>query len=62
MHKMHWYTIYLRKTEEVIASGRGVQCAQALGMSMGTFWCTVSRCRSGKNRKYEIMIEDIEKE
>ncbi len=31
-------------------------------MSINTFWCTVSRCRSGKNRKYEIMIEDIEKE
>lgn len=62
MHKMHWYTVYERKSEQILVSGGGVQCAKALGMSMNTFWCTVSRCRSGKNRKYEIMIEDIEKE
>lgn len=59
---VRWYTVYLRETEEVLASGTATQVAGALGMSMNTFWCTVSRCRSGKNRKYEIEIEDIEKE
>lgn len=62
MHEMHWYTVYERKSEQILVSGGGAQCAKALGMSIKTFWCTVSRCRSGKNRKYEIMIEDIEKE
>ena len=61
MHEMHWYTVYERKSEQILVSG-GAQCAKALGMSINTFWCTVSRCRSGKNRKYEIEIEDIEKE
>lgn len=56
---MKWYTVY---EQQILVSGGGAQCAKALGMSIKTFWCTVSRCRSGKNRKYEIMIEDIEKE
>lgn len=62
MHEMHWYTVYDRKSEQILASGWGARCAQALGMSMNVFWCTVSRCRSDKNHKYEIEIEDIEKE
>lgn len=44
---MKWYTVYERESEQILVSGGGAQCAKAL---------------AGKNRKYEIMIEDIEKE
>lgn len=57
---MKWYTAYLHKTEEVLACGTGKQVAAALGMTMNSFYCTVSRSRSWENRKYDFVIEEID--
>lgn len=57
---VRWYTAYLRETEEVLASGTATQVAGALGLTMGSFYCAVSRSKSGDNRKYEFEIEDPE--
>ncbi len=59
---MKWYTAYLHKTEEVLACGTGKQVASALGMTMNSFYCTVSRSRTWKNRKYDFVIEDVKAE
>lgn len=59
---MKWYTAYLHKTEEVLACGTGKQVASALGMTMNSFYCTVSRSRNRKNRKYDFVIEDVKEE
>ena len=59
---MTWYTVYDASTEEVIASGTSPQCAQALGLTLNSFYCAVSRSRSGVQHKYDFYIEQIKKE
>lgn len=57
---MTWYTVYDRRTEEIIACGPGPKVAQALGMNMDSFYCSVSRSATGKQRKYVYVTEKIE--
>ena len=52
------YTVYLNKTEEVIAFGTAKECAEIMGRSVKTFYETVGRCRSGKVKKYTFVVED----
>lgn len=52
------YTVYLNKTEEVIAFGTAKECAAAMGRSVKVFYETVGRCRSGKVKKYTFVVED----
>lgn len=59
---MKWYTAYLHRTEEILACGPAQQVADALGMTMNSFYCTVSRSRNWKNRKYDFVIEDVKEE
>ena len=59
---MKWYTAYLHKTEEILACGTAQQVADALGMSLNSFYCTASRSRNWKNRKYDFVIEEINEE
>ena len=56
------YTVYLRATDEIIASGTGPQCAKALGMTMGVFYSTVSHARACINNKYTFYVEKLKKE
>ena len=55
---MNDYTIYLNKTDEVVAFGSSRECAKALGMSRDSFYSMVSRVKKGKNRKYSIVIKN----
>ena len=59
---MNWYTVYLRETEEIIASGTAKQAAAALGVEIGSFYTAVTRSRTRKNYKYDFVIEDVEEE
>lgn len=52
-----FYVVRLRKDDSVIACGNSLQCAKAMGMSLGVFYTTVCRCRSGANRRYVIDVE-----
>ena len=51
-----YYTVYDSKTKKVIASGNAEECAIKLKMTLHTFYSTVSRVKSRKNKKYEIDI------
>lgn len=54
LRKTTEYTVYLKKTDEIIVAGDAATCADGLNMSMHSFYSLVSRVRSGKNQKYEI--------
>lgn len=48
------YTIYLRKNDNIVASGTAEDCAKQMGTSIGSFYAIASRVKSGKTKKYEI--------
>lgn len=53
------YSVYLRKTDELVAFGTARECAARLGMTLLSFYSTVTRSQSGQQRKYEIISERI---
>lgn len=60
---MRYYAVYERKTDRLLASGSASFCTRQLGLpSVNSFYCLVGRVRSGKNMKYEVLIEDISEE
>lgn len=56
---MIYYTIYLEKTDEIVAFGTGEECARMLKKTMNNFRCLVSRSVSGENKKYLIVKENV---
>ena len=58
---MRWYTVYDRKSEEIITCGPAQRVAAVLGMNMDSFYCSVCRSSTGKQRKYEYVVEQIDK-
>ena len=55
---MKYYTIYLAKTDEIVAFGSAQQCAKQLGTSLNCVRSLVCRVRQGKTKKYdEIYVE-----
>ena len=59
---MTWYTVYLRATDEIIASGTGPQCARAMGLTCSSFYCAVNRTAAGKQHKYFFYKERLTRE
>jgi hypothetical protein len=57
-----YYTVYLNKTDEVIAFGNARECAEMMGTSLGSFYSTISRARRGEIAKYSIEVEEFEDE
>ena len=62
---MNWYTIWLRKTGELVASGTGTECAKRLGYaSRNSFYSVLSHHRKGAGgqkplRKYDFLVEEL---
>lgn len=54
---MTYYTVWRAKMEEVAASGTAEECARVLGRSRSSFYCLVSRVRSGKLGKWLVYAE-----
>lgn len=55
-----YYTVWLSKNDELVASGTSGECTQQLGfVNRNTFFCTVKNVRAGKNKKYVIVQEDL---
>lgn len=53
-----WYSVYLKKTDELICSGTASDCAKALGMKSYTYFHILThKVRKGANKKYEIYSE-----
>ena len=57
MKKIYYYTVYLAKTDEIVASGTSKECAKELGKSLNNFHSTVSKNKLGKHKKYSILKE-----
>lgn len=57
---MKWYTAYLHRTEKILACGTAKQVAGVLGMTTDSLYCTISRSRNWKNRKYDFVVEEID--
>ena len=63
--KVNWYTIWLRKTGELVASGTGTECARRLGYaSRNSFYSVLSHHRKGAGgqkplRKYDFLVEEL---
>lgn len=55
-----YYAVYLRGTDTVIASGSAEECMEQMHMSQSSFHATMSRIRSGVNKKYELYQEDLD--
>lgn len=60
MGAQNYYTVYDAKTDVIVASGTAVECAKTMDRSLASFYCTVSRNRSGKHHKYSIVIDSAD--
>lgn len=54
-----YYTVYLRKNDEIVAFGTSEQCAKTLNMKVSTFHATLSHVKNGINKKYEFYSEPL---
>lgn len=57
-----FYIVRLRADDRLITCGSKEECAAAMKMSISTFLTTVSRCRRGITKKYEIDVELMDDE
>lgn len=56
-----YYGIYDSKTDRLLASGTSAECRKQLNLaSVKSFYSMVSRVRSGKNKKYDILVEEAD--
>lgn len=57
---MKYYAVYLRKNDKLVASGTGKECQKQMGLaSLNSFRSLVSKVKSGRNKKYEVLVEDL---
>ena len=52
-----YYTVYRRRTDELLAYGTAKECAQQLGIRLDSFYCAVSRTPNRGKTKYEIFVD-----
>lgn len=53
-----YYTIYLSKNDEIVASGSSRECMQQLNIkSVNAFHSLVSKSIKGKRKKYTVLKE-----
>ena len=51
-----YYAVYDSKSDTIVAYGNAEECSRKLKMNAHTFYSMVSKVKSGKNKKYEIVI------
>ena len=56
---MKYYTVYREDTEEIIAFGNAVRCAEIFGLKDARqFHAFVSKTRSGLRKHYKVVVEE----
>ena len=56
---MKYYAVYLKKNDQLLASGNSRECQRQLGLaSRASFYSLVTNVKKGKNQKYEILVEE----
>lgn len=61
MGKIAYYTIYLRKNDEIVASGTAKECARQMGKKPKDILYIASNSKYGRNNKYDVLVERVEK-
>lgn len=56
-----WYTVYEAYRDRLLVIGSAKECAAGLGWTESTFRATLARVKSGKNRRYCIVVEDLKR-
>ena len=57
-----YYTVYESKTDELVAFGTAIKCAEMMLISVESFYSIVSKFKSGESEKYFIVSEKTEAE
>lgn len=57
--KISYYTVYIAKTDEIIASGIASDCAEQLGKTLNGFYSMVSKNTLGIHKKYSFVKEKV---
>jgi len=61
--KKIYYTIYLTKTDEIVASGTSKECMKQLNKkSLNSFHSLVSKSQKGIREKYTVYKEYLEED
>jgi len=55
-----WYTVYEAYQDKLVVIGSALECAAYLGCSVNSFQSMVSKVKSGRNRSYCVVVEDLE--
>ncbi len=57
--KKKYYTVYLRKTDEIVAFGTSDECTEILHLTnVEQFYALVSKTRSGRLTRYAIVVDE----
>ena len=57
---MKYYTVYLNKTDEIVAFGTAKECAEKLHLAdVEVFYATVSKNKSGILKKYTVVVDEM---
>ena len=59
-NKVPYYTVYLNKSDKVVAFGRSEECAAMLGLTMQGFYSILYHCRNCENPMYAVVIDKEE--
>lgn len=54
-----WYTVYAAYRDRLIVIGYARECAAFMGCSVNSFQSMVSKVKSGKNKAYCVVVEDL---
>ena len=58
---MKYYTVYREDSDEIIAFGNAIQCAEILGLKDARqFHAFVSKMRSGLRKRYKVVVEEYD--
>lgn len=55
-----WYTVYEAYRDQLIVIGNARECAAFMGCTVNSFQSMVSKVKSGKNKAYCVVVEDLE--
>lgn len=55
-----YYTVYLKRTDEIVCCGTASECAKAMSKTINGFYSMISKNNRGKHHKYEIYKDSLD--
>lgn len=59
MKEVYYYTVYLKKDDEIVVSGTARECARYMNKSLNGFHSMVSKNTLGVENKYTVLKEKV---